>query len=877
MNTNPGMRASPIFQHLLPASLVLSALEALAAVVYLVSIPGDPKNSLLLGLSLSRLALAVLLVTLGVGSMVLAVLYWRRKGKATALLGKLCDYPKPYLPLLGLLTGLFLVSWILTFTPAYRFEAWGAYVERLRPLAAWLGLIALQNCILLAAGRGNPTPLFDRSSRRLWLVVLIILTTLWICFRITGLGIRADPISWNQPGVPLLSLQILTVWMISAGVYLIEDRLPQKRWLEPVIFVGIWMVAALIWNLAPFPGSFFSPGPYPPETFRYPFSDAAKYDIAAQFVFIGKGLNSWNFTDKPLYSGLLYLFHLIAGQNYDGLIALQASTLALLPALVYTLGRRFHSRTAGVAVAMLVVFKEYNAIVGSQFLLSSHSRLMLSEVPMALVLVVFILLLARWLENPVIHWKQALMAGGVLGLGTLVRHNTWVLVPTTLLLTWLAYGKPFKNWLRGAAGFLLLLFLAIAPWMVRSSVYNSTPFYFLVPLQGSVFPNRLGEVEPTPTPTAPTEALEPTQIPAIIEKSSTPAYTEPTSWYRKVRNILEKIPNVINFASSHLAHNLITSALILPVSLKGDSFEGIVTSPGSLWSPEWDGQLNLNQSVFFAANLVVIGLGISLAWKRMRWAGVSPLVIFMAYQSSNALARTSGGRYLVPTDWVLLFYFAVGISHFVSWAVSWLVNPQQMAPVDVQSSSRTTTRKPVHQLVSVAIIFLVIGSTLPIVEQLYPARFVGRVKLNEETFNTWLPADQLAEAGYQTDEIRSFLGEIGSTILTGRVLYPRFYGINQGEHDRFSAYATEVYPRLAFTHIGLRLRGIILPLNKSPEFFPQASEVSVIGCRRPDSDIVDALLVVMVSPERQVLVRQPAAPLACPISIPVCDNNRLCK
>ena len=41
--------------------------------------------------------------------------------------------------------------------------------------------------------------------------------------------------------------------------------------------------------------------------------------------------------------------------------------------------------------------------------------------------------------------------------------------------------------------------------------------------------------------------------------------------------------------------------------------------------------------------------------------------MLVGYYLSNALGRTSGSRYLVPTDWVVLFYFGVGLVQLSIW------------------------------------------------------------------------------------------------------------------------------------------------------------------------------------------------------------------
>ncbi len=137
-----------LFTHAGPMGLcyffLVATLEALAALGYLFSIPADPKNSFIAGYSLPRLA-----VMAGMAVIVLAMAFlaglalrrpqpvWSRIDAVLASRNKSC--------LAGLiLAGLFLSGWVVTFTPAYQFANYAAYIDRLRPVVVWLALFSLQ-------------------------------------------------------------------------------------------------------------------------------------------------------------------------------------------------------------------------------------------------------------------------------------------------------------------------------------------------------------------------------------------------------------------------------------------------------------------------------------------------------------------------------------------------------------------------------------------------------------------------------------------------------------------------------------------------------------------------------------------------------------
>jgi hypothetical protein len=58
-------------------------------------------------------------------------------------------------------------------------------------------------------------------------------------------------------------------------------------------------------------------------------------------------------------------------------------------------------------------------------------------------------------------------------------------------------------------------------------------------------------------------------------------------------------------------------------------------------------------------------------------------------------------------------------------------------------------------------------------------------------------------------------------------------------------------------------------------YFPNASDVIVLGCRQGQN--FDALAVVVINEKTMVYVRQPASPLQCPLQTPVCNENHVCR
>ena len=148
-----------------------ASVEVLAAVIYLSSIPADPKNSVLWDFSLLRLLMigGMLLVFLVVAG--LSVWVFRNLQKSAVIFGRLCA-GRLYSVILFLAAALFILAWVTCLTPSYWFGTWGAYLERLRPPMVWLLLASFQTLALfLLPGRAIRQASFIQPSQEIsWMV-----------------------------------------------------------------------------------------------------------------------------------------------------------------------------------------------------------------------------------------------------------------------------------------------------------------------------------------------------------------------------------------------------------------------------------------------------------------------------------------------------------------------------------------------------------------------------------------------------------------------------------------------------------------------------------------------------------------------------------
>ena len=76
---------------------------------------------------------------------------------------------------------------------------------------------------------------------------------------------------------------------------------------------------------------------------------------------------------RPLYVGVLALFHRIVGGNYDNTMFLQVLLLALIPGLVFLVTAKLSTRMAGMISGGLIVLREKNSIALSGEIVTSHA------------------------------------------------------------------------------------------------------------------------------------------------------------------------------------------------------------------------------------------------------------------------------------------------------------------------------------------------------------------------------------------------------------------------------------------------------------------------------------------------------------------------
>lgn len=829
--------------------------------------PSEPRNAILLGLSLPRLILASGLFAASLFFALLSVRAAKDPAWAEGMLERWFGKNGTGRLVTGLAGLSFGLGWIGCFLPVYRAGILAVHWERLRPAMIFL----------LLAGFATLAVIFFRRSKSLhqglklsntykssliWFLPCILLLGIMLS---TGFGISAREDYWYGAGVPILVTQLTTAILAGVLFFQAEKNRTSTRF-DLIVVLLMYVVTAVLWAREPLQKSFLFIGPYAPNRDLYPFADAALYDTASQFALIGQNFLFYNgpFFERALYASFLSYLHSVFGQDYELLMAAQAAIFAIFPALVYLVGKSLNSRVLGFAAALVAMFRGANAIAASNMIDMANPKMMLTDFPTAIGVALIVLLLCHWLTRPHQKWHYALWIGGIIGFSIMLRTNALVFLVFVPLFAVLAFPFQWKTWLVSSLLVGLAMLAVTLPWELRNQSLGGTMYgSFLTKFQ-SVIDLRYRSPLPPDSSSLPGEAILP-----LVSLKQTQILLEVS---KNVETIQEPSCNaVVCFVPNHFLHNVLTSILVLPTSPILDDLRHTVRESYPYWRPDWDGSFTNATFLLFTLNLFFIVLGIRVAWKQHRLIGLVPLAVFVFYNLSNGFARTSGGRYIVPIDWIVTLYFLIGVFYTIilfanTLGIRWALFSESTHPPSLQPIS---IRSNLSRSLFILMLLLGLGTLIPLAETLHGNRYqnhdVAQALLEHET--------QITSAGLSLQEINSFLQNPNAEASVGRALYPRFYIENEGE-VHFYPVVVMGFPRTTFTLIGPEgEKGIVLPGEK-PGHFPHAVDTIVLGCK--EQLYVDALAVIILDENGAVYTRSPESPLQCPLQQPVCDNNHNC-
>lgn len=858
-----------IFTHKqLPAYGLFLTLGAFITFAILMASPSDPKNAVLLGYSLERIILGTGVLASGI-----ALLFWtfnlfRRPERSQHLWAVLTKRGTAGDTFFFLALAILLLGCVLMFLPSYRLGGLAGYVERLSPIIGWLTIIgAVTSVLILIERRGRASGSFQ-NDKIIWKIASIffgVFILLALVILATGLGIHYPADYWYGAGVPILGLQVLFSLLAGGAVLLSEQHLARfnSKKLDLFIFFTIWIVAAWFWSRLPVSTNYFMPDTA--KNIIYPYSDGATFDTGAQYALIGQGMFNGQYFDRVVYTAFLAYLHIFLGQDFEILMTAQAAIFAVLPAVIYLIGRELQGRALGISAGVLIALRGINAIVAAKWIDTASPKMVLTDFPTAIGISIFILLFLKWFKLPS---KNSLLvwAGAVFGLTLMVRIHILTLFPVVLAF------MPFVIKLRWKqvvlAGVLIVMgVLSVSlPWELRNQA-RGIPMYYMYYYRFDILLRyRYGIGAEAHVPSLAT-------VKDRADSDFAASSNRNLLRYRDVQSDAEPFcESTICSIANHFVHNAVTSVLTLPSSFLFHDIWNTVKSDLPYWRQDWrGGSIGSDAAVLILVNLAVISLGIGALWKKNGTLTLLPVLIFLAYILTNSLGFTSGGRYIAPVDWILYLFFAAGGLQCINWLLKMAGFETKDESNNVKNTEYPSLPKGAYfSILPTLVMILSVGLILPLSEIFFQPRY--QVREPEKILAELGDSGLLEQAGFSNTELLEFLSHPDAMIREGRALYVRYYPGGMGESDRSTYYRYLDYQRLVFTLIGPyspSAEGVVIP-GFAPPFPFHAGDVIVLGCWNTTyyAPFIDAVLVFVTSGDGYVYTRFPGSPLQCPLQTP---------
>lgn len=691
--------------------------------------------------------------------------------------------------------------------------------------------------------------LFENANKskfkndRFLVITLLIIFSVWILMVFTRFGLQPDQAYWNVAGVPVLWIFLACIIISIISIYQFIPWFQKKiSWtpntkvqilFEVVLILAIWICAAIVWIKIPYSNSYFLTEALPPDGHYWPMSDARLMDLGGQYLIVGGRLETPYFTEKPYYALFLGLLHFFFGQNYQTITNIQILVLALIPVCLYLLGKELSGRMLGLTLAVFAVIKEVIAILSTFKISVSTPRLMMTESPTALLLLIFTLLIVKWMKRGKTGFGYPFLSGLVIGVAVFVRSNNLVVLFAFLGFFLLTGPKNFRQRLPQIGILLVGAMIAVLPWIVYSQVtYGKDPLTWKVQsaleTRFSIQNNKNIDESPDSNILYPNSSSEPTKgfpnlLPKIINlDNSHRAESQPEDLYE----------SEISMVIAHFLNNQVKALFILPFQVYPAHLHTIINQ--EYWNEPvtWDGNLPAESFVAFIVNLVIIAFGLTYSWRMFGWAGLVPLVIEMAYYLSNALVRTSGSRYLVPADWVIYTYFFLGV-----WEIL-----RMLRIIPAKRFEKGNYACPSNQMFWWWLpIALLVGLSLPVLNLAFPTLYHNEEKA--EVLER-LPMEKIQdEIGISPQEMQDFYEDSNTVFMYGREIYPAYQKFDEASIDK----------ALTFTLITPDRYEVVIPYGlELTEKLPAGEDMIVLGCKDPTSDQVIAYLGYFVQSDKLI-------------------------
>jgi hypothetical protein len=710
----------------------------------------------------------------------------------------------------------------------------GGYLDILEPLLNLMAYSALEIVLVIAAlGVADMSAAQEYVRRFLtsFLAILFVFAACIILISETGLGIASSyKGDWQRglPAVALLEWQIILAVVFCFCALVLQARIklqdfPHK---DVLICVLIWVLTSVVWLSNPVIPNDSALAPHEPNFEIYPFIDSQTYDEMAQSILIGDHFGGEQIPQRPLYIGFLVLNHMLVGQDYTDTIFFQTLVFAFFPVLLFLLGRDLFGRPLGISIAVLAVLRDHTSNIVSPFTGNlSYSKVFLSEIPTAMFLLFFLIIAIRWIKSGFpMHLTVPL--GGVLGLAMLIRTQVVVVLPVIVLFSILSHRAKLTTIVKGVILMLVFALVVISPWLWRNWKITGALIFDNPESQTMNLALRYGRLNGV------TE--QPVRLPGETSAEFS-ARLQQIARDAILSNPADAAWALTNSFVNHGVNNI----LLFPLRNEIDNFGELVFPADAFWE-KWEGQPTASQTAVLSFYIFLFALGVTWAWLHSKWLGLLPLGLNLAYNLWTSLALLSGQRFMLAMDWSIYFYYIIGILALIAGVlyiprasrglvIEWINNNPSISVLPAR-----TVKWPMILLAGG--LFFGMGLSLPVMEAVIPQRYppLPQGQLIDSLINS--PA--LEDSSMGSACFKKLATDNPLHIEQGRALYPRYYIKGDGEDFTDTpGYRVADMGRLVFDIIGQKNQRIIFPLEGSPDFFPHASDVTLVYGPNGDDDL----------------------------------------
>lgn len=293
--------------------------------------------------------------------------------------------------------------------------------------------------------------------------------------------------------------------------------------------------------------------------------------------------------------------------------------------------------------------------------------------------------------------------------------------------------------------------------------------------------------------------------------------------HRIVTFTLENPTYVAGFITNHILNTEIGGLLALPLV---ERFDGLL-EPVNLYWVSWDGSLTWYNLVLLLVYLAVIAVGFGVSWRRWQWIGLVPLAVNLGYVLANGISRFSSWRYNLPVDWVIYFYFAIGVVEILGGLfLLFGVNPfsNLHAPSLSEQEPRGISFRDLRpQFAFFLLAFMFVGALPWFARGLAQPRYTAPQSALLETLIT---------RGHDSTALTSFLSQPNAVLLEGQLLYPRMFRRGEGmaSMNPWPAYAIRDYSRIGSILLN-DTRSDLIFVTKDLLNFQHGADAIVLACQ----------------------------------------------